>query len=200
VDGRFLRAFTDPAAKVQILGRPVYPFCLKYRVRLLAIDSPLITGASVPTPLDLLAAVKICAEEPLGEVTAEEVRLVEKLKERPGKFMDECERFTAYLLLDCWPRYWETPEHKRSTADDMGIPWPLAVVASLLKNGVEEKRAWEMPECQAIWLNAAWSAANGSQSKLLTTDEEAFMDEQERLEKVAASAEVKTPEPDVAKT
>jgi hypothetical protein len=74
------------------------------------------------------------------------------------------------------------------------------VVASLLKNGVEEKRAWEMPECQAIWLNAAWSAANGSQSKLLTTDEEAFMDEQERLEKVAASAEVKTPEPDVAKT
>lgn len=200
MDGRFLRAWTDPAAKVQILGRPVYPFCLKYRVRLLAIESPLITGASVPTPLDLLAAVKICAEEPLGELTSEEVRLVEKLKERPGKFMDECERFTAYCLLDCWPRYWDTPEHKRGTAEDIGIPWPLAIVASLIKNGIEEKRAWEMPECQAIWLNAAWSAANGSESKILTTEEEAFMEEQERLERVAASAVSKPPAKDVAKT
>lgn len=200
MDGRFLRAWTDPAAKVQILGRPVYPFCLKYRVRLMAIESPLITGASVPTPLDLLAAVKICAEEPLGELTSEEVRLVEKLKERPGKFMDECERFTAYCLLDCWPRYWDTPEHKRGTAEDIGIPWPLAVIASLIKNGIEEKRAWEMPECQAIWLNAAWSAANGSESKILTTEEEAFMEEQERLERVADSAVSKPPAEDVAKT
>ena len=166
----------------------------------MAIESPLITGASVPTPLDLLAAVKICAEEPLGELTAAEVRLVEKLKERPGRFMDECERFTSYLLLDCWPRYWDNPEHKKGTAEDMGIPWPLAVVASLMRNNVEEKRAWEMPECQAIWLNAAWSAANGSESKILTTEEEAFIEEQERLEKVAASAEVKNPETDVAKT
>jgi len=114
--------------------------------------------------------------------------------------MDECERFTSYLLLDCWPRYWDNPEHKKGTAEDMGIPWPLAVVASLMRNNVEEKRAWEMPECQAIWLNAAWSAANGSESKILTTEEEAFMEEQERLEKVAASAEVKNPETDVAKT
>jgi hypothetical protein len=200
VDGRFLRAWTDPAAKVQILGRPVYPFCLKYRVRLLAIDSPLLSGKSVPTPLDLLAAVKICAEEPLGELTGDEIKMLEALKKKPGKFETECERFVAYCLLDCWPRYWDSPEHKKGTAEDMGIPWPLAVVASLLKNGVEEKRAWEMPECQAIWLNAAWAAASGSESKILTTDEEAFMEEQERLERVAASAVSKPPAEDVAKT
>jgi hypothetical protein len=200
VDGRFLRAWTDPAAKVQILGRPVYPFCLKYRVRLLAIDSPLLSGKSVPTPLDLLAAVKICAEEPLGELDKNELAMLERLGKMPGKFMDECERFTAYCLVDCWPKFWDDPDHKRGSADDIGIPWPLGVIASLIKNGIEEKRAWEMPECQAIWLNAAWSSAAGSQSKILTTDEEAFMEEQERLEKVAASAEVKTPEPDVPKT
>jgi hypothetical protein len=68
------------------------------------------------------------------------------------------------------------------------------VIAALIKNGIDEKRAWEMPECQAIWMNAAWSAANGSESKILTTEEEAFMEEQERLEKVAPPAEVKTPE------
>lgn len=203
MDGRFLRAWTDPAAKVNILGRSVYPFCLKYRVRLMAIESPLITGASVPTPLDLLAAVKICAEEPIGELSKEELRLVKNLNERPGKFMTECERFSEYCLVDCWPKFWDNPQGKKGSAEDVGIPWPLAVVASLIKNGVEEKRAWEMPECQAIWLNAAWAAANGSESKILTTDEEAFMEEQEKAEKaakVAPSAEVKPPETNVPKT
>ncbi len=200
MDGRFLRAFTDPAAKVQILGRPVYPFCLKYRVRLLAIESPLITGASVPTPLDLFTAVKICAEEPIGELDQDEVKFVKSFDTRPGKFLTECERFADYCMTDCWPKFWDAPESKRGTAEDVGIPWPLGVVAALIKHGIDEKRAWEMPECQAIWLNAAWAAANGSESKILTTDEEAFMDEQERLEKVAPSAEVKNPETNVAET
>ncbi len=166
----------------------------------MAIDSPLITGASVPTPLDLFTAVKICAEEPIGELDKDEIKFVKSLDSRPGKFMTECERFADYCMVDCWPKFWDAPEGKRGTAEDVGIPWPLGVVAALIKNGIEEKRAWEMPECQAIWLNAAWAAANGSESKILTTDEEAFMDEQERLEKVAPSAEVKTPETNVAET
>ena len=200
MDGRFLRAFTDPAAKVQILGRPVYPFCLKYRVRLLAIDSPLMTGASVPTPLDLFTAVKICAEEPIGELDKDEIKFVKSLEERPGRFMKECERFKDYCMVSCWPKFWDTPESTKGTAEDVGIPWPLGVVAALIKHGIDEKRAWEMPECQAIWLNAAWATANGSESKILTTDEEAFMDEQERLEKVAPSAEVKNPKTNGAET
>jgi hypothetical protein len=200
VDGRFLRAFTDPA-KVIFLGRPVYAWCLKYRVRLLAIDSPLADESGrLPTPLDLLTAVKICAEEPIGELTKEEVRLVKSLGERPGKFMTECERFQEYAHVGAWPKFWEANKKNGSSASDAGIPWPLMVVASLIKHGVEEKRAWEMPECQAIWYNAAYGAMNGSESKILTTDEEAFMEEQERLEKVAPSAEVKTPEPDVPET
>jgi hypothetical protein len=199
VDGRFLRAFTDPA-KVTCLGRPVYPFCLKYRVRLLAIESPLITGDKVPTPLDLLAAVKICAEEPLGELTAIELRLLEKLKERPGRFLTECERFKDYCMVDCWPKFWEDVSDKKGSAEDVGIPWPLGVVAALIKNGIEEKRAWEMPECQAIWLNAAWVASAGSESKILTTDEEEFIAEQERLEKVAPSADVKNTKDNGPKT
>jgi len=200
VDGRFLRAFTDPA-KVIFLGRPVYAWCLKYRVRLLAIDSPLADESGrVPTPLDLLTAVKICAEEPIGELTKAEIKLVRSLTERPGKFATECERFHEYAHVGAWPKFWEANKKNGSSAADAGVPWPLMVIASLIKNGHEEKRAWEMPECQAIWFNCAYAAMNGSEQKILTTDEEAFMEEQERLEKVAPSAEVKTPEPDVPKT
>jgi hypothetical protein len=121
----------------------------------------------------------------------------------PGKFLTECERFQEYAHVGAWPKFWESNKKNGSSADDAGVPWPLIVIASLIKNGVEEKRAWEMPECQAIWLNAAYAAMNGSEQKILTTDEEAFMDEQERAEKaakVAASAEVKTPPPHVPET
>jgi hypothetical protein len=170
-------------------------------VRLLAIDSPFVQELGrLPTPLELLTAVKICAEEPIGELTKAEVKLVRSLTERPGKFMTECERFQEYAHVEAWPKFWESNKKNGSSAGDAGVPWPLMVVASLIKNGVEEKRAWEMPECQAIWYNAAYGAMNGSESKVLTTDEEVFMEEQERLEKVAPSAEVKTPEPDVPKT
>jgi hypothetical protein len=166
----------------------------------MAIESPLLTGKTEPTALDLFAAVKICAEEPLGDLEPAEVRMVEHLDKHPGKFAAEIERFSEYCMVDCWPRFWDTPEKKKGTADDIGIPWPLGVIAALIKNGIDEKRAWEMPECQAIWMNAAWSAANGSESKILTTEEEAFMEEQERLEKVAASAEVKNTETNGTKT
>lgn len=200
MDGRFLRAWTDPA-KVTCLGRVVYPWCLKYRVRLLAIESPFADESGrEPTPLDLLTAVKICAEEPLGELTSAEVKLVKDLGERPGKFATECERFQEYAHVGAWPKFWESNKKNGGTAADAGIPWPLMVVASLVKNGIEEKRAWEMPECQAIWFNAAYAAMNGSDQKILTTDEEAFMEEQERLSKVAPSAEVKTPPPHVPET
>ena len=201
MDGRFLRAFTDPAAKLQMLGRSVYPWCLKYRVRLLAVGSPFADDSGrEPTPLDLLTAVKICAEEPIGELTDKEVKLVKSFTERPGRFLTECERFQEYAHVGAWPKFWTANTKTGGSAEDAGIPWPLMVVASLVKNGFEEKRAWEMPECQAIWFNAAYAAMNGSESKILTTDEEAFMEEQERLEKVAPAAEVKTPPPHVPET
>jgi hypothetical protein len=200
VDGRYLRAFTDPA-KVTCLGRAVFPWCLKYRVRLLAIESPFADDSGrVPTPLDLLAAVKICAEEPIGELTDDEIKLVENLAARPGRFLTECERFQDYAHVSAWPKFWTANTKSGGSAEDVGIPWPLMVVASLVKNGFDEKRAWEMPECQAIWFNAAYGAMNGSESKILTTDEEAFMEEQERQEKVAPSAEVKTPAAHVPET
>jgi hypothetical protein len=170
-------------------------------VRLLAIESPFADESGrEPTPLDLLTAVKICAEEPLGELTSAEVKLVKALGERPGKFLTECERFQEYAHVGAWPKFWESNKKTGASADDAGIPWPLMVVASLVKNGFDEKRAWEMPECQAIWFNAAYGAMNGSDQKILTTDEEAFMEEQEGLEKVAPSAEVKTPPPHVPET
>ena len=199
MDGRFLRAFTDPA-KVTCLGRPVYPFCLKYRVRLLAIESPFVIEGKPITPIDLLVAVKICAEKPINDLGFWDKVQLSRLARRPVILRLEIERFVDYVHSSAWPKFWITNTKSGGTAEDAGIPWPLMVVASLVKHGFDEKRVWEMPECQAIWFNAAYSTMNGSEMKVLTTEEEAFMDEQERQEKVAPSAEVKTPADHVPKT
>lgn len=200
MDGRFLRAWTDPAAKVQILGRSVYPFCLKYRVRLMAIESPFLTEGKEISPLDLIVATKICSESPINELSFFDKIQLSRLTRRPVILRLEVERFAEYVQHSAWPKFWKSNTGSSASAEDAGIPWPLLVVANLVKNGFEEKRAWEMPECQAVWYNAAYSSMNGSESKVLTTDEEAFMEEQEKAAKVAPSAEVKPPETDVPKT
>ena len=192
MDGRFLRAFTDPAAKLRMLGRSVFPFCLKYRVRLMAIESPFVTEGKRIRPLDLIVAVKICSEEPINDLGFWDKIQLSRFNRSPIIFNLEAERFVSYVHSAVWPKFWTSNAKGSASAEDAGIPWPLLVVASLVKHGFDEKRAWEMPECQAIWFNAAYSSMNGSEMKVLTTDEEAFMDEQERQEKVAPSAEVKT--------
>jgi len=175
VDNRFLRAFRDPSSRT-ILGKRVFPFCLKHRVRLLSIDSPLVMNSTLGiTPTDLLIAVKVCAEESDLRVGFwEEVRL-RIYQYQPEKFAEEVARFVEHCHLQAWPKYWDGPKTTDS-ADGIGIPWPLMIVTNLIANGIEEQRAWEMPETQAIWLSTAFSVRAGAKVNLLTTEEEEMME------------------------
>ena len=48
-------------------------------------------------------------------------------------------------------------------------------MANLIANGIDEKRAWEMPECQAIWMSTAFSGLKGVEVNVMTTEEEEAM-------------------------
>jgi hypothetical protein len=185
VDRRFLNAYVDPAP-FRLLGRSLYPWCLKYRVRLMAFDSPLVDGSRGITPADLLFACQICAEEPLGQVGfLDKVRLV-YLANNQDKFGIMLQSFSDYVLIHDWPKFWE--QNGKKTGGNNNMPFPLAIVANLIANGIDEKRAWEMPECQAIWLNAAFAMRKGVDVAIMSPEEEAFMAEEEAKEKAAASA------------
>jgi hypothetical protein len=176
VDRRFLNAYVDPAPLKGFLGRTLYPWCLKYRVRLHAFDSPLVTGERGVTPADLLFACQVCAEEPLGEVgIIDKARLV-YLSSNPYKFEAMLKAFAGYILVDDWPKFWEQDQKK--SGGNKGLPWPMAIVANLVANGIDEKRAWEMPECQAIWLNAAFAMRKGVDVAIMSPEEEAYIEEQ----------------------
>ena len=185
MDRRFLNAYVDPAP-FRILGRTLYPWCLKYRVRLHAFDSPLVTGSRGITPADLLFACQVCAEEPLGDVGIIDRLRLSRLNDNPAKFELLLQAFAGYILVDDWPKFWEQDQKK--SGGSKGLPWPMAIVSNLVANGIDEKRAWEMPECQAIWLNAAFAMRKGVDVAIMSPEEEAFIESELKRQAEAAKA------------
>jgi hypothetical protein len=190
VDRRFLNAYVDPAP-FRLLGRSLYPWCLKYRVRLMAFDSPLITGDRGVTPADLIFACQVCAEEPLGQIGWVDKLRIMRLNDNPAKFYAMLDAFAGYILLNDWPKFWEQTAKK--SGKNSGVPWPITIVANLISNGIPEQRAWEMPECQAIWLNAAFAVRKGADVSIMSPEEEAFIAEEKAREAASNPAKVTTP-------
>ena len=183
MDKRFLGAFIDPAP-FRLLGRTLYPWCLKYRVRLMAFESPLVTGSRGVTPADLIFACQVCADEEIGgRIGWKDQLRIMRLMRNPDRFEMYLKVFSDYILVAHWPKFWE--QSAKKSAGDKGVPWPLAIVANLIASGIPEKRAWEMPECQAIWYNSALAIRKGADVAIMSPDEEAFMAEEEAKEKGA---------------
>jgi hypothetical protein len=155
----------------------------------MAFNSPLITGDRGITPSDLIFACQVCAEEPLGGIGWRDKLRVITLNRNPAKFEALLKAFSGYALIHDWPKFWEQ-EGKKSGGDN-GVPWPLAIVANLIASGIPEQRAWEMPECQAIWLNTVFAMRKGAELKIMTPEEEAFMDS-ERAAAASTLAKEKT--------
>jgi hypothetical protein len=186
MDKRFLGAWIDPA-RFRLLGRSLYPWCLKYRVRLMAFDSPLVTGSRGITPADLLFACQVCADEEVGGRLGimDQLRIMRLMRD-PVRFEMYLKAFADYILVAHWPKFWE--QTAKTSGGNKGVPWPLSIVANLIANGIDEKRAWEMPECQAIWLNSALAISKGADVAIMSPDEEAYMEEEEAKDKAKAAA------------
>ena len=194
MDRRFLNAFIDPAP-FRFLGRTLYPWCLKYRVRLSAFKSPLVYGDRNITPADLILAVKLCAEEPIGKFGIMDTWRVIRLEQDPKEFQRLLAIFSQYILVGHWPKFWEQTKTKGGNTGK-GVPFELATVTNLIANGIEEKRAWEMPECQAIWLSTAFGIRNGADVAVMSPEEEAFMAEEEAKDAAAAASNPAKETPD----
>ena len=190
MDRRFLNSHVDPAP-FKLLGRTLYPWCLKYRVRLLAFESPLVTGSRGVTPADLIFACQVCAEEPLGEVGIIDRLRIIKLNKSPERFETLLQAFAGYILVDNWPKFWE--QNNKKSGGSSNMPWVMSIIANLIANNIDEKRAWEMPECQAIWLNAAFAMRKGVDVAIMSPEEEAYIEEELRKDAEAAKASVANP-------
>ena len=165
---RALSAFTDPC-RLRVLGRFVDPFSLLRRLQLESVESPFVVPGKDVRPLDLLIAVKICAGEPIGKLTLKDRFYLSRLSYSETYFVKQMCRFTEFVLIESWPKFWEK---KAKHANTTGMPWVLTVVCNLMKHGVSEERAWTMPESQAIWLHSCFAISEGADMKVLTKEDE----------------------------
>jgi hypothetical protein len=122
----------------------------------------------------------------LGEIGFIDRMRVIRLNQDFKKFEQLLNAFAGYILVNDWPKFWDQEGKKTGGANK--LPWPLAIVANLVANGIPEKRAWEMPECQAIWLNAAFAMRKGVEVAIMSPEEEAFIEEELKREAEAAAA------------
>ena len=151
----------------------------------MALNSPLVMGHRGVTPVDLILAIQVCAEEPIGYIGWRDKWRIIRLNSQPAKFEAILKRFSDYILVGHWPKFWDKTDKQSNGGGGGGVPWPLSVVCNLVANGIEEKRAWEMPECQAIWMSSAFAISKGADISILTSEEEKIMEEVREARKAA---------------
>jgi hypothetical protein len=172
MSGGYQEAFTLLPTQREVAGFLLKPFSLRHRVLLEAVKSPLVTGSIIVTPDDLLFACKICSCDDIRTMPKKplmrEVLQWIRLNFKKGYFQKCLEEFAAYYKdQKIWPEIY----HKQEAKKTRGLPWPLAVISVLVKNGIEYETAWTMPESEAIWMQTAFLVTSGADIDFVTEED-----------------------------
>ena len=163
MEKRWIKAATVLRPSLEVCGLRLLPFCLRHRVALEAIDSPVVNKDKLMSARHLVAAARILSTYSIDEVakpaTLRDKFWVSRLRFNQDLLVSETAKLVAYLNTQAnWPRFWE----KDAGGNKANIPWQLVVVASLVRNGCTLEEAWTMPEAEAIWMHTAHLAALGA--------------------------------------
>ena len=171
MEKRWIKAATILPPTLKVCGVRLLPFCLRHRVVLEALNSPVLGSIEAVTPSDLLMAVRTLSTLDLDAMrkplTLRESWFLAYYTYRPTKFYAEVLKLLTYFnAQSLWPRFWE-----KGSAKDGGIPWQLAIVAVLTRNGCTLDEAWTMPEAEAVWLHIANCRAEGAKVDVVSETE-----------------------------
>lgn len=150
-----------------------------------AIDSPVLETDKEMSAEHMLAAVKILSSHDLKELrtppTLRDKYWFMTLTFSRKALMAEMAKLAVYLEeQSLWPRFWVKNEGKSNKAE--AFPWPLAVVASLTRNGCSLNEAWTMPESEAIWMHIAHCSAAGAEISVVSDVEWEAMEKYKKQE------------------
>jgi hypothetical protein len=191
VANRWTQAATILPPTIEVCGRRLLPFCLRHRVALEAIESPILTTDKPFGATDIINAVRILSTHNIEEMRS-------KPSFREGYYFQKMRiskrilKTEAYKLLvyfneqSLWPRFWQ--KESKSSSDDKGFPWELSIVACLVRNGHTTEEAWTMPESAAIWLHMAHVRASGSDVQIVSDKEWQAMEDCKKREAFKAAA------------
>jgi hypothetical protein len=179
MDKTFLRAFLTPRA-TRLAGYDLFPWCLKHRLWLEALDHPILAGRPC-TPTELIFFAKVCAEQPVGKAGWLDKWRLAKLG-NPVRLNLEIVAAYEHMRMDCWPKFWEKKDEEGGTGGrNRGMPWALGIIINLTRSGMSLEDALNLPECQAVWLSAASTIQQGASLDILTSEDEELLDELQRV-------------------
>jgi hypothetical protein len=172
VANRWTQAATILPPTIEVCGRRLLPFCLRHRVALESIDSPVLSQGRPIGVNDLIFAARILSSKSLEDVgrkaTIREKLYAIYLGFSRKKFLSELLKIHYYLeAQSLWPRFWE----KENVTADGGIPWQLNIISGLTKNGITLEEAWTMPEAEAVWLYIAACRLSGAKIDVVSDKE-----------------------------
>lgn len=174
---RWIQAATILQPTIEVCGTRLLPFCLRHRVALEAINSPVVREGERMTPKHLIAAVRILSSKSLDEIrrpnSFKEQFWVSRLTFSNKRLVEETAKLWVYMEAQSfWPRFWVKNESARTG----GLHWALAVVANLTRNGCTLEESWTMPESEAIWLHVANTMSSGAKVEVVSDEEWAAME------------------------
>lgn len=183
MDDRYLGAFLNLTTH-KVAGYRLKPFCLRHRLTLLAVNSPLVPGVLRPIlPHDLILAARICSiQDPFKAVSSSHISDIfrdYRYKRNKGLFIEQLKLWRDYIK--------DTAQHpnisgkKSADRKDRGIDWTLSVASGLIEMGFTEEQAWTMPEGRAMFYFFAKAIRMGADIDVLTTEQENKLPDAKRL-------------------
>ena len=199
MENRWIKAATILQPTIKVCGKRLLPFCLRHRVALEAIGSPLLDLNKEMTAEQLISTVRILSTHNIEDIrkpaSLKECWLVAKLARNKDLLIKECYKLAIYMEeQSLWPRFWVNEQSNKSTPS---TPWQLTIVASLMRNGCTYDQAWTMPESEAIWLHISHCIAGGCEIQIVSEVEWKAMDEykKQQAKETQSSNSRMNPEP-----
>lgn len=178
MDKRYLHAFLAPP-KYVIGGIELDYFCPRHFLTLQVINSPFIDSkAKGVTGKDIFIALRVCSTrnwmESLNTPTLLErwrYLRIDSIPENKAKALEEFGRYLGESMSV--PKIWIKNSDKEEVKKPTNIPETLSMVVILMsKFGFSEQEAWNMPFSKAVWYTTAYSAQEGAELSVITTEQE----------------------------
>lgn len=186
IDSRFSQAVKTSILEVEVCGRVLKPMCLRHRLILQEIESPLIFQDKYVSPHDLIIAARILHTYDLKEMLAVSASKTEadvfcKIFLSDEEYKRQLEKMSEYMnMQDNMPIMWD----KKNRTASKGVPLILACVSNLARNGIDYEKAWTMPEAEAMWMYLSNVIADGGDIHIVTQDDLDSMKHLESMEEL----------------
>ena len=187
-------------SKHKVFGYKLLPFSCWHKFLLLASESPLMNAEATDEEISLpflFAAAKICTLK-YPESFSRGYPLLNRLRYWRYGTHAQGEKFQEFFVDHChFPELWDVGSKEgNSSKSNNAPPDPLGTVCQIMRMGLSEKEAWDMPIGKAYWYSTVQAQLEGADVDFLTDKERQIQKDLKDFEARVSAGEFKDMNPD----